>query len=129
MKTIKLTILALIISTFCYSQSYNKISKCVFIKYDGTQWVDKDVNYPEKIFVILNHNEVSITNEAQTKIITYGDAEKKKYEDGEVSMWDAYDGDGKNCVFMMKYFYGTRTIVYTLAYLKQGYGFQYYSNH
>jgi hypothetical protein len=129
MKTIKLTILALIISTFCYSQSYNKISKCVFIKYVGTEWVDKDVNYPERIFVILNDSEVNITNEAKTKIITYGNPEKKNYDDGQVTMWDAYDEDGKNCVFMIKYFYGTKTVVFTLAYLKQGYGFQYYSTY
>lgn len=129
MKTIKLTILALIISTICYSQSYNKVSKCVFIKYDGNHWVDKDVNYPERIFVILNESEVNITNEAKTKIVTYGTPDKKNYEDGQVLMWDAYDEDGKPCVFMMKQFYDSKNVIFTLAYIKQGYGFQYYSTY
>lgn len=128
MKKIKLIILSLLITTFCHAQSYNKIYKTTFMRYVNREWVDVESNYPQKMFVILKNDIVTITNEAETKIVTYGTPEKKFTDDGQTWSWDAYDEEGSRCKFVMKQFYDSKNSIFTLAYFQKNIAFQYITN-
>jgi hypothetical protein len=128
MKKLILIISLFFISTFSYSQSFNKIYKCVCIKFENKKWIEYKTSYPDNIFVILKDNEVIITNESECKLVTYGVPEITQTKDGQLTTWDAYDWEGRSCLFMMKNFYNSTNAIYTIAYLELKIAFQYLTN-
>ena len=128
MKKTLLSIYFLLLTFFGYSQTYNKVYKTSLLHYSDGDWNTIKENYPLRMFVILKESEVMITNEAGTKLMTYGTSEKRTTSDGESWSWDAYDEEGKQCTFMMKRFYTTKDVLYTIAYFSKNVAFQYYTN-
>lgn len=125
MKKAVLLVLITLTSIIGYSQKFEKVYRASVIKYDGSKWnSEKDV-YPKNIFVITNGWEIKITNEAESKYITYGDVEKIKYEEFDCYSWDAYDKDGKVCQVIIKDFYKTKIQLMMFMYYSDSIGFEY----
>ena len=123
MKKACLLILAFILSNFAYSQYFNKVLKCSILYYQYDDWNESQQNYPDNMYVIIDKFNIKITNEAEAKYKTYGTPKSKKIGNMQTMTWDAYDKNGKSCLFIMKSFDDSDMIVCTILY--NGYGFQY----
>ena len=125
MKKISLLILSALFATVSFSQDFNKVYRCSYIKYVNERWVDESTNYPEGMYIFLDGNEIKITNDKQSKFVTYGNPVQKKYEGYVCNTWDAYDKEGRDCQFIMKYFYEKKIYVFMFMYYKYNTGFEY----
>jgi hypothetical protein len=123
MKKIILLIALTLIATFTFAQSYNKVYKATYIQYINGRWVDGEYNYPDNMYIILNKNNIRITNNKNASYITYGSSTKKYYDGFECSSWDCYDVDGKSLTFIMKYFYEKK--LWVMMFVYNGYGYEY----
>lgn len=103
MKKIILLLVFAITSVISYSQNFNKVYRASYIKYEGGRWVDDVTRYPENMFLILDGSEVKITNESESKYITYGNPKITKYETHNCSTWSAYDQKGRDWCFRNYY--------------------------
>jgi len=90
------------ISASCLSQDFYKVKKSILQVHNGVEWVDKKVLYPESMFIIVKDSEIKITNKSESKYITYGDVKEKRFTTHKTYIWDAYNEDGRDCLFMMK---------------------------
>ena len=57
--------------------------------------------------------------------MTYGEAEKKSYENFECYTWSAYDTDGQQCEIIIKYFLKEKIKVLMAMYYKDNIGVEY----
>lgn len=106
MKIITLLI-GLFMTTISLSQSFDKVEKAIFYTYKYGDWVTEKTTYPEGMFVIMNGYEIKITNQNESKFITYGIPKKENTSEYESNTWDAYDKDGDRCLFVMTKYYNT----------------------
>jgi hypothetical protein len=120
-----LLLLFVLINSVAYSQEFRKIYKANFIEYANGKWTTEKSSYPDGLVMTFNGREVSINNSGEYKFYTYGDPERKTFDDSYTAAWDAVDKDGRNCYFMMRMFNDSRPMIITIAYLKAGYGFEY----
>jgi hypothetical protein len=126
MKNFLLFFLAIsLISLSARCQEFRKIYKANFIEYADGKWTTEKTSYPDGLIITFNGREVSINNTAEYKFYTYGDPERKTFDDSYTAAWDAVDKDGRNCYFMMRMFNNSRPMIITIAYLKEKYGFEY----
>ena len=65
------------------------------------------------MFVIMDGYNIKITNEAESKYITYGSPTKNTTSEYESYTWDCYDKDGNQCLFIMKKFFGYERMAMT----------------
>ena len=103
MKKIKALFILLCISTISYSQSFNKVTKAIYLEYDGVDWNEKSSQEPKNMYVILKDYEVTINNVSESKYMTYGNSEKVVKKDYVMKTWNAIDKDGKDCRFGMEF--------------------------
>ena len=66
MKKILLIVSLLLVTTFCHSQSFNKVIKATFIKYVNGRWIDGESSYPDNMFIIMEY----LDKEIKTLILT-----------------------------------------------------------
>ena len=125
MKKLLLVVTLLLVTTFCYSQSFNKVYKATYIKYINGRWVDGESTYPESMFIIMEGSEIKITNESESKFITYGDYQKTSYNDFVCYSWNCYDKKGNDCTFMMKKPYEGKRMVLMFIYSSLNVGLEY----
>jgi hypothetical protein len=126
MKKFLLFLLAInLISLSAKCQEFRKIYKANFIEYSNGVWTTEKSSYPDGLVITFNGREVSINNTAEYKFYTYGDVEKRTFDDSYTAGWDAVDKDGRNCYLMMRMFNDSRAMIVTIAYLKERYGFEY----
>jgi hypothetical protein len=123
MKKVCLLVFAIILTNFAYSQFFNKVIKSSFLTYQYGDWSESNINYPDNMYVIIDKFNIKITNIAESKYKTYGTPTKKKVGGMQSAIWDAYDKDGKSCLFIMKSYDDSESIICTILY--DGYGFQY----
>ena len=123
MKKIKALMVVLLISTFSYSQSFNRITRAVYLEYDGVNWNEKSSENPKDMFVILKDYEVTINNRSESKFITYGNSEKVIKEDYTMRTWKALDKDGKDCTFGMQILNKYKCTIFFINY--NTYAFEY----
>lgn len=90
------------VTTNCFSQDFYKVKKSILQVHNGYEWVDKKVLYPDGMFIIVKDSEIKITNRSESKYITYGDVKEKRFTTHTTYIWDCYNEDGKDCLFMMK---------------------------
>lgn len=99
-------LLSLLILTFSLSfvsaQTFNKVTECRLEVYNGSEWVVKERNFPEKMFVIIKDKNVKITNSDESEYEVYGDADFSKYESHYAYVWSAVSKDAKNCRLLIK---------------------------
>lgn len=108
-----LLIISLLLSGVCYSQNFNKVYCATPYYYQYGEWVKGKTNYPERMFVIIDGYNIKITNEAESRYITYGNPTKNTTSEYESYTWDCYDKDGSQCIFIMKKYYGYERTVMT----------------
>ena len=106
----------MVLSTSAFCQDFYKISKTVFQIYNGRNWVENRVTYPEGLFVIIKSNEITITNKKESKFIIYGDYEESRFESHTTYTWNCYDEEGKSCICMLKVPKYNNTICFTFMY-------------
>jgi hypothetical protein len=124
MKKLFALLITLSIATYCHAQKFYKVYKATYMEYTNHEWVDVRTNYPEKMYVIMDGYNIKITNEYESKYITYGDGETTTYPTHQTFSWSCYDANGNNCDFMIKKFNEGSTYVY-ITYLSKGYAFEY----
>ena len=100
-----LLLISLMLSGVCYSQSFNKVYCATPYYYQYGEWVKGEANYPERMYVIIDGSNIKVTNQAESKYVTYGSPTKTTKSDYESYTWDAYDKDGTQCLFIMKKYY------------------------
>jgi len=120
-----LLVLLVSLSTITYAQKFRKVYRASLLVYENEAWVTKQNVYPKSIMVITNGNSIKITNENESSYMTYGEMEKKSYENFECYSWDAYDKDGKQCEVIIKYFEKEKIKVFMVMYYKDSIGFEY----
>jgi hypothetical protein len=125
MKKAIFLLFAIAITTLCQSQNFNKVYRASYLKYIDGKWVNDVDKYPEDVFIILNDSEIKITNKNESKYITYGEKKNTKYETYDCNSWSAYDKNGKDCEFIMKYFYKEKVYVMMFMYYSDSIGFEY----
>lgn len=126
MKKFSLFLLAILfISLAARCQEFRKVYKANYIEYANHKWTTEKSSYPDGLIITFNGREVMINNESNFKFYTYGDPEKKTFDDSYTASWNAVDKDGRNCYFMMRMFNDSRSMIVTIAYLSAGYGFEY----
>lgn len=104
-KVISLTIIASLFVMTSFSQTFDKVRKALYYTYEKEQWVAGTPTYPERMFIIIKGNDIKITNQSNSRYITYGDNRKENTKDYDSDTWDAYDQDGSTCTVMItKYF-------------------------
>ena len=90
MKKITILIIAeFIVITSANIQTMDKVNKTVFWVYDKGEWVVNKRNYLENIYVVRIENDIRISNETDSRYITYGDSRKEKTDRYESDKWDA----------------------------------------
>jgi hypothetical protein len=75
--------------------------------------------------VITKGKSVKITNEDESSYMTYGDMEKKSYENFECYSWWAYDKNGKQCEIIIKDFEKEKIKLFMVMYYNDSIGFEY----
>jgi len=125
MKKLFLVVSLLLLTTFCHSQSFDKVVKATLIKYIDGRWVDSESTYPEGMFIIMKGSEIKITNEGESKYVTYGEYKKTSYNDYVCYSWNCYDKNGRDCIFMMKMPYDGKGMVLMFIYSSRNIGFEY----
>ena len=108
-----LLLISILLSGVCYSQNFNKVYSATPYYYRYGEWVKGEVNYPERMFVILDGNNIKITNQAESKYVTYGNPTKSSTSEYTSATWDCYDKEGNQCVFIMKKYYQYERMVMT----------------
>jgi hypothetical protein len=125
MKKILLIVSLLLVTTFCHSQSFNKVIKATFIKYVNGRWIDGESSYPDNMFIIMEGSEIKITNNVESKFVTYGECQKINNKDFTCYTWNCYDKKGNDCTFMMKKPYEGNTLVFMFIYSSINFGLEY----
>ena len=113
-----LLLISLMLSGVCYSQSFNKVYMATPYFYRYGEWVKGETNYPERMYIILEGSIVKITNEDDSKYVTYGNPTKNTTKDYTSQSWDAYDKDGKQCLFVMKNYFSYERMIMNVIYDK-----------
>jgi hypothetical protein len=127
MKKITMILVALMLTITGFSQSVNKVSKAQYLVYEGGTWITKTSKRPSNMFVILDKDNVSITNEARSRYVTYGEPEKVTYETFVCYTWSCVDSKGKDCSFLLKNFPDNSSIM-IISYAAEGYAFEYFTD-
>jgi hypothetical protein len=118
MKKLTLIAFALFLFNAVNAQTFNKVIKATAYKYQNDEWVEIESSSPERMFIIIEGYNIKITNQEQASIITYGDADTKKTSEYQSSTWDAYDKDGKQCLFTIKKYYAYERFIISIMYSK-----------
>jgi len=126
MKKLLLLLSFALISTFCHSQTVNKVYKSVYVSYYNGDWHDEKTMFPLDMYVTINKNSITINNDDKTSVMTYGDCDKKVFERHISYTWNAIDKDGERCSFMMKLDRYGKGEVNSIYYFDKGIGFLYY---
>ena len=113
-----LLLISLMLSGVCYSQSFNKVYMATPYYYQYGDWVKGESNYPERMYIILDGYNIKITNDAESKYVTYGNPVKNTTKEYTSQSWNAYDKDGKQCLFIMKSYFGYERMVMSVLYDK-----------
>jgi hypothetical protein len=101
-----LLLISLMLSGVCYSQSFNKVYCATPYLYQYGEWVKGESNYPERMYVIIDGYNIKVTNQAESKYVTYGSPTNKTTSEYESYTWDAYDKNGTQCIFIIKKYFG-----------------------
>lgn len=102
----KILVALLFVTTIGFSQNFHKVYKANAYSYTNGDWSIIESNYPERVFVILDKSEIKVTNQSESRYVTYGDANTLKKSEYEQTSWNAYDKDGKSCKIVLKLYYG-----------------------
>lgn len=116
MKKYILTISLMLSAVFCYSQDFNKVYRATVYFYRYGEWVKGESNYPERMYVILDGYNIKITNESESRYVTYGNPSKNKTSEYEANTWNAYDKKGDQCLFIIKKYYAYERLEMTILY-------------
>jgi hypothetical protein len=104
-KITMLIIAAFIVITSANSQTTDKIFKAVAWVYNNEEWQVVERSYPDNMYITMEGNDITISNESNSRFITYGDSRKENTDRYESYTWDAYDENHKKCIFSItKYF-------------------------
>ena len=118
-----LLVISILLTNIAFSQNFNKVYKSSYLIYEYGKWQTQQSLYPEGLYIILDGNEIKITNNKESKYITYGIPEKTKTDEYEYSIWNAYDKEGNSCSFIMKKFYNSDGFIMSFVY--KYYAFEY----
>jgi len=102
MKKVILMMMAVLISAITFSQTFYKVTQCSYSLYINNEWVTQETNYPKKMFVILNKENIKITNESESNFVVYGKVETNEYSTHTALTWDAYDKNAVQCKIIIK---------------------------
>lgn len=125
MKKLFLGFALTLIATLSHAQSFSRVIKASSIQYQNGSWVTTQTNYPESMFFIFNGSEVKITNESQSRFVTYGDPTRDYKGSCSSTTWKAYDKDGDRCSFMMFKCDDSRNMLITILYSRLDIGIEY----
>jgi hypothetical protein len=120
MKKLIIALCLSFISTFCYSQDWEKIRLVNIIEYKNNKWTDGESHYPDNYYIKLNGSEIIVKSKELSTYMTYGTPDESKYDTHIAYSWKAIDDKGDNCTFIMKKFYDDGTTIYMITYRNIG---------
>ena len=94
-------VVGLLLTAISYSQNFYRVVRSTQLEYKDTTWVELATQYPKDLFIIIKGYDITV---GTSKFKTYDDAEKINYTDHTTYTWKCIDGDGNNCLYMIKQF-------------------------
>lgn len=113
------------ISTISYAQSFYRVERSAYLKYEDGKWVEKKNQYPTEMYIIIDDGKITITNQNNSVFLTIGEYEKSMYETHTTYTWKAIDKDGDYCTIMLKQKKYSNAQSISIYYFESSLGFEY----
>ena len=127
MKKLILALLFVVSSVVAYSQHVYDIETVSYIVWENSKWTVKESNYPKNMTITTYSDIVIVDDKNKTIYRMDGKSETKEYSTHKAVQWNAYDNDGKECLFIIKYTYEPESLIMLALYNgpTMMYGFEY----
>lgn len=113
------------ISTISYAQSFYKVERSAYLKYEDGEWIEKKKLYPTQMYIIIEDGKITITNQNNSVYMTIGDYEKSIHQYHTTHTWKAIDKDGDYCTIMLKQSKSSGAYSLSVYYFESLLGFEY----
>ena len=117
MKKVILMLLVVMISSSTYSQLFYKVTKATVMYFENDEWVRKEPKHPQRMYVIIKGNVISITNKAESKYVVNGDGETVRHTNHKTVEFNGWDGDGNGITILIKRPYESEKYATTITVL------------